>query len=184
MPTSYTLGISAERKFPPSIQLQETKDPIDMKKNCIAAEARGCTRLVHMPPPLKTRKNENRGVRMTATKIKEHASRVMKELGKGHSERVYHRAMITSLNRSKIAHRSEVLSPIFFMGEVVGMGRCDLVIGDIVVEIKANSMQAKAALPQIKKYIANLSKAEKTKFSGMVLNFNQTTGRAEIWLTR
>lgn len=116
--------------------------------------------------------------------IKEHARKVMNELGKGHSESVYHRAMITSLNKGKVAHRAEVVSPILFMGEVVGFGRCDLVVKDIVVEIKANSMRAKSAIAQIKKYTTHLAKAEKTKYYGIVVNFNQSSGEVETCLAR
>ena len=100
-----------------------------------------------MPPPVKTgrgrppKREQKHAAKLTAKAkktacvIRKHADHAMKKLGKGHCERVYHRAMITSLNQGKVAHRSEVLSPIFFMGEVVGMGRCDLVIGDMAVEI-------------------------------------------------
>ena len=70
--------------------------------------------------------------------LRAHAAEVMKGLGKGHSKRVYHRAMITLLNSKLIPHRSEVIAPIQFMGEVVGFGRCDIIIGDLIIEFKAN----------------------------------------------
>ena len=66
------------------------------------------------------------------------AAHVMRVLGRGHTERIYHNALITALNRAGVAHRSEVACPIYFMGECVGVGRADLVLGDLVVEIKAN----------------------------------------------
>ena len=103
----------------------------------------------------------------------------MKGLGKGHSERVYHRAMITLLNSKHIPHRSEVIAPIHFMGEVVGFGRCDIIIGDLIIEFKANVSRPTKASPQLHKYIMSLSVTERRKFRGVVVNFNQRSGTVE-----
>jgi GxxExxY protein len=103
----------------------------------------------------------------------------MRALGKGHTERVYHRAMITSLNRARIPHRSEVLSPIYFMGEVVGFGRCDIVLGDMAVELKANMHCPRKASSQLQKYLETCKGAR--RLSGLVVNFSQRSGRAELW---
>ena len=127
--------------------------------------------------------NQRRGGKthiLTAEKLKGHATTVMKSLGKGHSERVYHRALITLFNKNKIFHRSEVFSPVYFMGEVVGIGRCDLVVGDMVVEIKANSSHPSNSLAQLRKYTEGLGKAENRKLSGLILNFNQTRGVVQM----
>jgi GxxExxY protein len=105
-----------------------------------------------------------------------HAGQVMSILGKGHTERVYHRAMITALNRAGTRFRSEVLSPIYFMGDVVGFGRCDLVIGDLVVEFKANRLPPKRASSQLQKYLDSAGPGSK----GVILNFNQRTGRIDV----
>jgi GxxExxY protein len=113
---------------------------------------------------------------LTVKGLQDHAIRVMKSLGKGHTERVYHRAMITSLNKDGIRHRSEVQAPIFFMNEIVGTGRCDLVVGDLVVEIKANTMPPSSAASQLWKYTYSLARAEQCRYSGVILNFNQKTG--------
>ena len=110
-----------------------------------------------------------------------HARRVMKTLGKGHSERVYHRAMITSLNKEGVLHRSEVLAPIYFMNEVVGVGRCDLVVGGLVVEIKANALHPSKASSQLQKYTWSLSRTEKRSFTGVIINFNQKTGGVQMF---
>jgi len=114
------------------------------------------------------------------TILRAEAARVMKTLGVGHSERVYHRAMITALNKRKVAHRSEVLSPIYFMGETVGVGRCDLVINRVAVELKANTRHPRRSLPQLRKYIWSLSKTEKKTFSGIIINFNQKTRMVQM----
>ncbi len=109
-----------------------------------------------------------------------HVKRVMKGLGKGYRERVYHRAVITSLNQAGVAHRSEVIAPIYFMGEVVGFGRCDIIIGNLVVEFKANTKNPKKSSRQLKKYIQSLSTTERRRFKGIVVNFNQKTGKVDI----
>ena len=108
----------------------------------------------------------------------------MRVLGKGHTERVYHRAMITSLNRELVPHRSEVLAPIYFMREVVGFGRCDLIVGKLVVEFKANGRHPSKVSPQLQKYLDSLSVAERRRYTGVVLNFNQQSGRVQIHYER
>jgi len=112
------------------------------------------------------------------------ATDVMAVLGKGHSERVYHRAMITCLNRKRIPHRSEVIAPIVYMGEVVGFGRCDIVIGDLVVEFKANVRCPSRTSPQLQKYLESLRHSERTRFRGVIINFNQRTGRIDWFQER
>lgn len=128
----------------------------------------------HMP-------KKKRGASMAQT-LREHAQGVMAVLGKGHSERVYHRAMITSLNRRLVPHRSEVIAPIFFMGEVVGFGRCDMLIGKLVVEFKANMRCPSKTSPQMQKYLESLRATGKRThgLKGLVVNFNQRTGRVEM----
>jgi GxxExxY protein len=112
--------------------------------------------------------------------LKGQASHVMRVLGVGHSERIYHNALITALNRRQTPHRSEVSCPIWFMGECVGMGRADLVIEDLVVEIKANKLPPSETSGQLRKYIQSLSLAERRDFCGVVINFNQKSGCVDI----
>lgn len=105
----------------------------------------------------------------------------MRCLGKGHSESVYHKAMITAMNKAGVAHRSEVSCPIWFMGECVGMGRADMVIDNVVLEIKANKQPPRETSAQLQKYLASLSRAEKKTYTGVVVNFNQRTGSVDIF---
>ena len=112
--------------------------------------------------------------------LRQHASEAMSALGKGHTERVYHRAMITSLNRKLIPHRSEVVTPIYYMDEVVGFGRCDIVIGNLAVEFKANKRRPSKASPQLCKYLESLSTSSRAQYKGVVVNFNQNTGAVEV----
>ena len=112
--------------------------------------------------------------------LKGQARHVMHCLGRGHREAIYHSALITALNHHKIAHRSEVPCPIWFMGQCIGMGRADLVIDDMVVEIKANKLPPEETSAQLQKYLQSLSKAEKKEFRGVVINFNQRTGLVDV----
>jgi GxxExxY protein len=130
-------------------------------------------------------KRSKKGKAETLTQIlKTHAKGVMDVLGKGHSERVYHRAMITSLNRQAIPHRSEVIAPIYFMGEVVGFGRCDIVVGNLIVEFKANMRRPSKTSPQLRKYMESLRASERSRFRGMIVNFNQHTGNVDVHTER
>ena len=116
--------------------------------------------------------------------LRGHACAVMRELGKGHRERVYHRAMITSLNQAGVHHRSEVPSPLYCRGDVVGVGRCDLVIGDLIIEIKANTLHPCKVISQLQKYTLNLGRAEHKRYRGMILNFNQETGAVQTLILK
>lgn len=113
--------------------------------------------------------------------LKRCANSVMACLGKGHTERIYHRAMVTALNKLKIAHRSEVLAPIYYMKEVVGFGRCDIVVDRFIVEFKANMRPPSHTSPQLRKYMESLKESERQRFSGVVINFNQRTGKVNFW---
>lgn len=116
----------------------------------------------------------------TMRALRDAAKNVMASLGKGHSERVYHRAMISLLNNRGVQHRSEVLTPIYFMGEVVGVGRCDLVIKNLVVELKANARCPTNFSPQLRKYMTNMGTTEHRRFHGIIINFNQKSGAVEV----
>ena len=109
------------------------------------------------------------------------ARQVIKVLGKGHTERVYHRALITMFNKSKIQHRSEVLSPIHFLGEVIGFGRCDLVVKNLIIELKANIKCPSSFSPQLTKYMSSLKTSERRRYRGVILNFNQKTGLLDVY---
>lgn len=121
-----------------------------------------------------------RGITQTMRSLRDCARQVMSALGKGHTEKIYHRAMITLLNKKGVPHRSEVLAPIHFMGEVVGFGRCDLVVNNLVIELKANTKCPTTFSPQLRKYLTSMGAAEKKRFRGVIVNFNQRSGAVEV----
>ena len=124
--------------------------------------------------------------------LMDYARHAMRVLGTGHSERVYHRALATSLGRApSVQVRSEVVTPIMFMGECIGTGRADLVLQgrqrgpkdaarDLAVEIKANAKRPSQASGQLRKYLESLRRVEKRECAGLVINFNQSTGEVDL----
>lgn len=112
--------------------------------------------------------------------IKGLSRHVMHCMGKGHRESIYQEALVVALNRANITHRAQVVCPIYFMGQVVGYGKADLVIDDVVIEIKSNKQPPMEASSQLCKYIESISKSERRPFSGLVINFNAATGRIDL----
>ena len=145
-----------------------------------------------MLPAAKRAPSEPRVTGMASVLLR-YAKHAMHVLGTGHSERVYHRALATSLGRTPIQFRSEVVTPIMYMGECVGTGRADLVLQgrqkgprdtaqDLAVEIKANARPPSQASGQLRKYLESLRRIEKRECAGVVLNFNQSTGAVDWYV--
>jgi GxxExxY protein len=109
-----------------------------------------------------------------------HSHHVMRVLGKGHRENVYGKALQTSFQKAMIPFRAEVCCPIVFMDEIIGHGRADFVIGNYVVEIKANKSKPDEASDQLAKYLKSLCKIEKKHYIGVIINFNQSTGEVDF----
>lgn len=114
-----------------------------------------------------------------------HAQQVMRDLGVGHRESIYARALTVALNGSRIVPRTEVDIPILFRGQCIGHGRADLIVDNVIVEIKAvRQTPGKDALAQLHKYVENLSAVEHTFFQGIIVNFNQKNGLLEVCAQR
>ena len=109
------------------------------------------------------------------------ARHVMLVLGKGHREHVYGKALEVGLNKAGIRYRSEICCPILFMGEIIGHGRADFIVEDIVIEIKANKTPPAEASDQLAKYLKSLNHVEKKNYRGLILNFNQSSGKVEVY---
>ncbi len=70
------------------------------------------------------------------------------------------------------------------MGEVVGFGRCDIVVGNLIVEFKANMRRPSKTSPQLRKYMESLRASERSRFRGVIVNFNQHTGNVDVHTER
>lgn len=90
---------------------------------------------------------------------------VFDELGTGHTEKVYQKGIISLLNDCEIFHRSEVSAPIYMRGDVVGHGRADIVVGRLVVELKAVSSMPTKVNGQLDKYVKSLNKDKMDMFN-------------------
>lgn len=128
-----------------------------------------------------TQRTQNQHNEMIVKLLLTHAQDVMKNLGIGHKEVIYAKALNVSLNKYMIPHRTEVDIPIMFMGQSVGHGRADLIIDNLIVEIKALAKTPKEAMAQLQKYIINLSHLEQRAYRGVIVNFCQTSGNVVIY---
>ena len=113
--------------------------------------------------------------------ISELVNEVYKSLGSGYNEVIYHRALEVSLRLNGIDYQSEVITPIMYKGYNVGHGRVDIMLDDLIIELKAVSKLTNDSVIQIKNYM----KHHKIN-NGMVINFGQPTkncdGQLEIKL--
>lgn len=98
------------------------------------------------------------------------AREVLAELGAGHTERVYHNAMLVQLRNHGIPYETERTVPIYFRGDCVGYCAPDIIIDkQIVVELKAGRTITDLNIIQLQRYL-NLSAGFKIT-KGLLLNF-------------
>ena len=93
---------------------------------------------------------------------------VHKELGPGHLESAYQRAMELEFEHRSISYQRQLPVTLMYRGEVVGEGRLDfLVEGKVVVDLKAIDLIASVFVTQMVSYL----KMTKLKL-GLIINFN------------
>ncbi|HWY13441.1 MAG TPA: GxxExxY protein [Bacteroidia bacterium] len=82
------------------------------------------------------------------------AFEVYNELGFGHAEKFYQRAMAVELKKSGLTFKEQVYTPLKFKGEVIGKQYFDFLIEDkIIVELKKNNNFSKGNIDQVKQYL-------------------------------
>jgi GxxExxY protein len=96
------------------------------------------------------------------------AYKVHGELGPGFNERIYHNALIQTLEKNGLNYQTEKNIDVLFQGKLVGKLRLDLVVEDkVVTEIKAlTGMLPKVFELQVLSYL----KASELKV-GLLINF-------------
>lgn len=101
---------------------------------------------------------------------------VYNELGFGHKEQVYHKALISELAELKIPFEKEVALNVRYKGESVGNYRPDLVIdGKVILELKAVEFMPKVYEKQLIHYLKS------TGFQlGLLVNF----GGSKLYIKR
>jgi GxxExxY protein len=79
---------------------------------------------------------------------------VWDELGPGHLEKVYQKALGIALSSRKIAFSEQVHYPLKFKGELVGKGILDFLIEEmVIVEIKKDDIFSKPRIEQVLNYL-------------------------------
>ncbi len=92
---------------------------------------------------------------------------VHNNLGSGHHEKYYQRALASELKRCKLSFKEQVYTPLIFKGEKIGDYYLDFLIeGKIVLEIKKGDRFSKKHINQVFSYL----KAKNLKL-GIVANF-------------
>ena len=93
---------------------------------------------------------------------------VHRELGPGHLEAVYQKALAIEFDYRGIAYERELAVTVTYRGQVVGEGRMDfLVEGKVVVDLKA----AESVSPVFVKQMISYLKMTRHRL-GLVINFN------------
>jgi GxxExxY protein len=82
------------------------------------------------------------------------AFEVYNELGFGHAEKYYQRALAVALKNKNIPFKEQAYFPLKFQGEIIGKGFCDFVVEDkVIVELKKNAHFSKANIDQVNQYL-------------------------------
>ncbi len=98
------------------------------------------------------------------------AFEVFNEIGGGHKEIVFHKAMVSAIKNAQIPFKDEICFPVKFKNETVGNNYFDfLVDGKIVVEIKSSDRFVKSNFDQLVNYlvVSNLK-------LGILISFGRT----------
>jgi len=120
--------------------------------------------------------------RNTILKIRNCSEAVMSELqNKGLSEKCHEKALSIALNKAGLCHRTQVECHEEFMGEPLTTLYADLVVEDVVVELKVTAhTETKKWTEQVLRYMSSLSKLGEKKYVGLIVNFNKGTGKVDF----
>lgn len=103
-------------------------------------------------------------------KINGCAYEVFNELGFGHQEKFYQRAMAVQFKKEGIIFKEQVYTPLKFKEEVIGKQYFDFLVEDkIIVELKKNAVFSKRNIDQVKQYLQT-SKLQ----LALLINFSST----------
>lgn len=99
------------------------------------------------------------------------AFEVYNELGFGHAEKFYQRAMAIQLKKEGIEYKEQVYTPLKFKGEIIGKQFFDFLVEDkVIIELKKNSNFSKGNIDQVKQYLQT-SKLQ----LAILINFSPTS---------
>jgi GxxExxY protein len=116
------------------------------------------TRMAEQPKPKKQKavvRNENLLFPELSYAIIGCAFDVYNELGSGHHEKFYQRALAKSFQDKNLSHKQQIGFPLTYHGEVIGERILDFLVEDtIIVEIKKGSIYSKKNIDQVLEYLA------------------------------
>ena len=101
-----------------------------------------------------------------AFEIVEAARKVHRTLGPGFLESIYNKALVAELRTSGIPVQREKQIKIWYGSQVVGQHRLDIVVGDVIVELKANRGIVGVHKAQMRSYLQASSQS-----CGVIINF-------------
>lgn len=104
----------------------------------------------------------------TSKKIIGAAFEVSNVLGAGFLEAVYRKALIKELRLRGLEAREEVRLPVFYKEEEIGVYVADIIVGDVVIELKAVEALTNSHVGQVVNYL----RASGLKV-GLLLNFGR-----------
>ena len=120
----------------------------------------------------------------TILKIKECSEPVMKKLqfSSQRTEKSYEKALSIALNAAGVRHRTQVECHEEFMGQPLPMLYANLVVEDVVVELKATKKACYMHVwkEQVLRYMSLLSKAGEKNYAGLIVHFNKRTDKVEF----
>jgi len=95
--------------------------------------------------------------------------RVYNEIGGGHREEYYHRAIEIELKKEKLKFKSELFFPLSYQGKIIGKYYLDFLIDDkVIVELKSGEFFKKNDIDQIYHYL----QTSRLKL-GLLVNFTK-----------
>jgi GxxExxY protein len=79
---------------------------------------------------------------------------VYNDLGYGHAEKIYQKAVATGLKNIGLAFEEQVYAPVYFQGEIAGKGYLDFLIeGIVILELKKGDRYSKNHIDQVYQYL-------------------------------
>ena len=104
--------------------------------------------------------------------IKSAMRTIIQEIGFGHTEAVYQRALTVELMLKRVASMTEVPVPFFTRGVCVGLGRIDILTANHLIELKSVAM-TKGLLArtqqQTRKYLTAMKKVNDRLRRGVLI---------------
>ncbi len=101
---------------------------------------------------------------------------VFNELGPGHTEKNYQRALALVFEEKKVKNKEQVYYPLKFRDRVIGRGFLDFLIDDkIIVELKKDEFFSKTHVDQVLNYLklSNLELAILINFAKQGVKFKR-----------